>query len=310
MCKNKINFLPKEIVRYDKLENYTTFKIGGKATLVTPRSKSEFIYVLDELEKRQIKYKVIGNGSNLLADSKRHKTVYVLTALLNDDFVLDKAFLCVPAGANINQVILFCQNNGLSGLEKLFGIPATVGGMIMMNAGAFKTQIFDHLKSILVYQNGKVFEIEAETISRGTHQTELLHTNITILSATFCLENCEKQEIMKTIRETSLLRTNTQPKGNSAGCVFRNPEGDSAGRIIDSLGLKGSKIKKATISNVHANFIISDGASSLDVLKLIEKTQDTVYDKTGIWLVPEIEYIGENNETYRRLSHTFKIQQE
>lgn len=308
MCRNKINFLPKEIVRFDKLENYTTFRIGGKATILFPRTIKEFVFVLSELEKRQISYKVIGNGSNLLADSRRHKTIYVVTTLLHDDFVLDKNRLCVPAGANINQVILFCQNKGLGGLEKLFGIPATVGGMIVMNAGAFKTQIFDHLESIFVYKNGKVFELDAKNVSRGDHKSDLLNSDNIILSATFCLDYCEKQEIMKTIRQISLSRQNSQPKGNSAGCVFKNPEGDSAGRIIDSLGLKGLKVKNATISDVHANFIISDGANSLQVLKLIEKIQNIVYEKTGIWLVPEIEYIGENNDTYRRLSHTFKIQ--
>lgn len=304
MCKKKIGlFLPKQIIKNDRLSNFTTFKIGGRANIICPRTILEFVKTLKVLDGLNVCYKVIGAGSNLLADSKPHKTIYVCTAEIGEDFIINQNQITVSAGANINQVILFCRDNNLSGLENLFGIPATIGGMVVTNAGAFGVNIFDKLVEIKVYKNQKVESVNPAKIKKQNHWTELINSGTVVLSATFELSHKDVESISNNIRAFATRRSQTQPKGNSAGCVFSNPKGESAGRLLDQAGLKGQRVGKAIISDIHANFIISEHANSKDVLQLVLKAQKQVYQKFGIWLVPEIEFIGDKNDINRRLSH-------
>lgn len=308
MCKkNACSCFSKQIVRKARLSEFTTFKVGGKATIVCPRSVKEFVGVLKALEKSGTMAKVIGAGSNLLISNKKQKTVFVCTRSIVEDFVLEQNFLTVFAGVNINQVILFCQKNHLSGLENLFGIPATVGGMVTMNAGANGTNIFDKIVSIVAFVNGEIVCIDPQSVKKQNHWTEILNSNVTILKVTFELDFSNSKTISETIKSVAKKRALTQPKGNSAGCVFANPKGDFAGRLIDNAGLKGAKFGKAFISQKHANFIISENAKFKDILKLIRHVQKTVFEKFGIWLETEIEIIGEKNENNGRLSHPQQI---
>lgn len=307
MCKRIEALLPKQILKKDRLSNFTTFKVGGRAKIVCPRTEKELVQTLKVLEKHKICYKVIGNGSNILACDKAHKTIFVCTKNVKSEFELDQNFLTVGAGSLISEVVLFCKNHNLSGLEKLFGIPATIGGMIAMNAGAFQTNIFDHLVNIKAFYNGEIVMIYPESVKKKNHFSELINSGVTILSASFELETVCEEEIAKTIRNVFDKRFENQPKGNSAGCVFANPKGDSAGRLIDLAGLKNTKIGNAIVSEKHANFIVSENAKSKDILSLIGLVQKTVFEKFGIWLEPEIEIIGEKHENYGRLSHPQQI---
>lgn len=304
MCKKRIaSLLPKQIIQKSKLSKFTTFQIGGTAFVICPRTELEFVETLKILDMSRISYKVIGNGSNLLADDKVHKQVFVCTKNIDEKFKLCQTTLTTSSGANINQVIMFCKNNGLSGLENLFGIPATVGGMVVMNAGAFGTNIFECITQIVAYKNGKILKINPQDVERLNHWSELLCSGIVILSVTFLLKQKNEKQIDSKIKEVIDKRRANQPGGCSAGCVFSNPQGESAGRLIDSVGLKGFRVGGAFISEKHANFIISEKATSKEVLTLMNFVQNTVYKKYKIWLMPEIEFIGDNNEINRRLSH-------
>ena len=308
MCKKKTcSCFSKQIVRKAKLSEFTTFKVGGKATVVCPRTTKELVRVLKTLDESGTATKVIGAGSNLLISGKKQKTVFVCTKSICEDFVLEQNFLTVSAGANINQVILFCEKHHLSGLEKLFGIPATVGGMVAMNAGANGVNIFDRICSIVAFKDGKVVCINPQSVEKQNHWTEILNSGVTILKVTFELEFSNMKSISETIKKVTEKRVSSQPKGNSAGCVFSNPQGDFAGRLIDQTGLKGLRVGNAFISEKHANFIISENAKFKDILKLIRHVQKTVFDKFGIWLETEIEIIGENNENNGRLSHPQQV---
>lgn len=308
MCKKKTcSCFSKQIVRKAKLSEFTTFKVGGKATIVCPRTTKEFVRVLRTLDESGTKTKVIGAGSNLLISDKKQKMVFVCTKSICEDFVLEQNYLTVSAGVNINQVILFCEKHHLSGLEKLFGIPATVGGMVVMNAGANGVNIFDRIVSILAFANGSVVSIDPQSVEKQNHWTEILNSNVTILKVTFELEFSDIKSISETIKKVTEKRMTSQPKGNSAGCVFANPQGDFSGRLIDQAGLKNAKVGHAFVSEKHANFIISENAKYKDILKLIRHVQKTVFDKFGIWLETEIEIIGEDNENNGRLSYPQQI---
>lgn len=299
MCKRKgLFFFPKSIIKKVKLSDFTTFKIGGKATVICPRNMDELVLVLKRLEDEKMDFKMLGNGSNLLASDKKHKQIFVCTKQIVGFWTCSNQ-VEVSCGTTISELIFFCQKNNLSGLENLFGIPATVGGMIVMNAGAFQTNIFDRLSKLKVFKNGEVCEIEPKTLKKENHWSELLQNHIVVLSATFELENKSSSEIAENIRKIVKLRTEKQPKGNSAGCVFKNPENQSAGKLIDEAGLKGTKIGNAIVSEKHANFIISNGAKSKDVLKLVKLVQRKVFEKFEIMLETEIEIIGENHENHR-----------
>lgn len=299
MCKKKnLGIFQKSIIKHARMQNFTTFKIGGKATILCPRSTEELVEVLKKLENQNSRYKVIGNGSNLLVDSKRHKTIFVCTRDIRE-IEISQNRIYATAGTNINELILFCQKNQLSGLENLFSIPATVGGMIAMNAGSFGSCIFDHLVEIKAFDGQKVVSILPGFVERENHWTELLGRNVTILSAVFELENKASSEIAKTIRNVLKKREKSQPKGNSAGCVFANPKNESAGKLIDKAGLKGLRVGNAFVSEKHANFIISENAKSKHVLKLIKLIQKKVLEKFNVKLETEIEFIGEDYENYR-----------
>lgn len=299
MCKKKnLGIFQKSIIRHAHMRDFTTLKIGGKATILCPRNINEFVDVLEKLERQNLRYKVIGNGSNLLIDSKSHKTIFVCTRNVRE-FEISKNRVFATAGTNINELILFCQKNQLSGLENLFSIPATIGGMIAMNAGSFGSCIFDHLVEIKAFDGQKVVSILPSSVERENHWTELLGKNVTILSAVFELESKSSSEIATTIRNVLKKREKNQPKGNSAGCVFANPENESAGKLIDQAGLKGLRVGNAFVSEKHANFIISKNAKSKHVLKLIKLIQKKVLEKFNVKLKTEIEYIGEDYENYR-----------
>ena len=241
----------------------------------------------------------MGNGSNLLAPSKKTDLVIVCTRAIDEVTYVRHNTVKATCGTNINKLIMWCANSEISGLESLFGIPATVGGMVVMNAGAFGTSIFDRLKEITVFDDGKVETVKASEIETRHHWSQLLNSGKIVLDATFQLEVDSKENIFARIKEVTALRQHKQPKGHSAGSVFKNPTITAAGKLIEDAGLKGRKVGGAYVSKKHANFIISENATDKQVKKLIKIIQKKVLKKFGINLEREIEYIGEVDENYR-----------
>jgi UDP-N-acetylmuramate dehydrogenase len=197
-------------------------------------------------------------------------------------------------GVNLQRLIKFCSDNNLSGLEALSGIPATVGGAIVMNAGAFGKNISDRLVSVETLYNGKINKYYKDQCKFGYRTSRFLGKKEVIVSATFKLVETEKELILAGIEAYKDLRKSIQPTGRSCGSVFKNPSGTTAGKLIDSLQLKGYKIGGAKISTEHANFIITEGkATATDVKKLIDYVKKKVLDAFNIELKEEIEYVGE-----------------
>lgn len=295
--------LDKSIIEYNaEMKNYSTFGIGGKVLAVLkPRTKQELINSVKECKKLNKKYQVIGNGSNLLFSSKSTKRIFITTKYMYADYKVKDNLVTVSAGTMISEYISWCIDHGFSGLEELYGIPATIGGMVMMNAGAFNKQIFDKLESIEILSDNKVEIIKSSEIKHSHHYTELLKTNKIILSVTFRLERLAPSVIKSKCKEVIFQRNEKQPKGKSAGCVFRMAKNNEpAGLLIDKAGLKGLSVNSAVVSDKHANFIINTGyATDKDVKDLIKIIKEKIKEKYKINLKREIEYIGDRDEYYR-----------
>ncbi len=291
--------LPQLNIVKDRLAKYTTFGIGGSAVIVLPHSVKQLVQCINTLSAHNIEYKVIGNGSNLLAPSSGTDLVIVCTRDMKEEISCKDDEISVACGANINQVIMWCMHHGLSGLESLYGIPATVGGMVAMNASAFGCAIFDHLLSVEVLLDGKVKKLKPCDIEVGVHKTSLLNSNAVVLNAYFKLVRESEAKIREQINYIISQRLSKQPKGKSAGSVFSNTEIAPAGKLIDDAGLKGMKVGRACVSEKHANFIINNGASDGQVKKLISLVQEKVKQKFNVTLQREIEYIGETDELNR-----------
>ena len=295
-------YLPKEIIKKGAvLSSFTTFGIGGKCLAVLlPRNKRELIACVKACKVLNKRFQVLGNGSNILASSKNTRRVFIVTTNMEKVINLHETSVNVGAGTHISELILWCEEKGLSGLECLFGIPATIGGCVMMNAGAFGQETYDCLEAVEIYNEGKVQLIDKNNISYSHHKTSLLNSSAIVLSAEFNFKRLAPSVIRSKIKEVMQKRTLTQPKGKSAGCVFRASQGIPAGKLIDELGLKGLRVGGAVVSDIHANFIINDGgATDKDVKKLIEIIQLKLKEKTGFEFEREIEYIGDRDDYYR-----------
>jgi len=301
--KELIKFLPSNIINFNCfLSDYTTFGVGGKVLAVLmPTTKKELIKCVKVCSNLKLKFQVIGNGSNILAPSKSTRRVVVTTRKMESAKIVKDDVLQVNAGAMISDIVLWCAERGYSGLENLYGIPATVGGMVMMNAGAFGSQIFDNLISIEVLDKGLIKNINKEDIEYGYHFTSLLKTGMIILSVKLKLKRLAPSVIYSKCRQIVLERNNKQPIGKSAGSVFRATEQNiPAGKLIDEAGLKGLKEGDAVVSEKHANFILNlNNATDKNIKNLILTIQKNIKEKFGVVLKREIEYLGDRDDYYR-----------
>ena len=297
------NKLDKSIIEYDaEMKNYSTFGIGGKVLAVLkPRTKIELIDCILECKRLNKKFQVIGNGSNILFNSSSTKRVFITTKFIENEFKAKENIVSVSSGMMFSEFIVLCIERGFSGLEELYGIPATIGGMVIMNAGAFNKQIFDYLTEIEIFDGTEIKTIPKEQIKYSHHCTELLKTNKIILSATFKLERLAQSVIKSKCRDFVFKRNEKQPKGKSAGSVFRSTKDNvPAGYLIDMAGLKGLCVNDAVVSEKHANFIINKSfATDEDVKSLIKIIKQKIKEKYNVRLEREIEYIGDRDGYYR-----------
>jgi UDP-N-acetylmuramate dehydrogenase len=276
----------------EPMSRHTSFRIGGKAeALFLPSDEEDLLNLIKILEKENIPYYLLGNGTNVLVSDKGLKGVVI--KLGNHLVGIDPTNGHILAGTLLPKLLKTLCKLGLSGLEKLAGIPGSVGGAIKMNAGVPFFTISNALKAVRVYKKGEVFWLNKEDISFSYRYSSL--NDAIILEAHFNLFPCSSSEIAKNIEEILNKRRLTQPiRGHSAGCVFRNPPGVTAGELLDKVGAKGMREGDAYVSHKHANFIINGGnATAKDVYILIQRCKELVKEKLGIELQLEIELWGE-----------------
>ena len=284
----------------------SSIKIGSNCKLaIFPKNTKELTRVLILLWNEKIYCKVIGNASNVLFVKEICYPI-IFTNKMRDEIEIDKNYVTASCGVLLSKLCETLRKNRLSGLEALVNIPATIGGAIMTNAGAFGHSISDSIVKVKVFYRGKVFEILKNEIKFGYHFTNL--SGFIVLSVTFWFENKNEYDIINLTNKYTYLRNKTQPSGLSLGSVYRKVNSKSAGFYIERAGLKGMRVGGVVVSSKHANFFINEtGGSALDFLGLCKIVESAVERQFGICLAREIEKIGDKDEINFRLPHPLKI---
>jgi len=286
-------FFRGRIALNEPLGHYTSFQIGGPADyFLEPADKDDCVAIVLYCQRQKLPYLLMGKGSNMLvSDDGVRGAVINLEAGLHG-LRCDGAYVIAEAGISIAKLVDFCIQNGFRGVEMLPGIPGTLGGAVMMNAGAYGGETADHLVEVEVLRNGVVRTIPKEEVGFSYRHSGL--RDDVILGARFRLPQGDKAELMRQRRELLIRRNRTQPINYpNSGSMFKNPAGTHAAKLIEDAGLKGCTIGKAQISERHANFMINlGGAKSGDVLALIERAQKTVFEKFDVHLELEVKLVG------------------
>lgn len=286
----------KDVHLDEPLSRHTTWKVGGPADLfVYPHRLEECVHIMKVLQKHHLPWRVIGRGSNLLVDDAGIRGTVIKIGKGLDSFYQEGNRVTVGAGYSTIRLAMMTAKKGLSGLEFAGGIPGNIGGAVYMNAGAHGSDISNVLDSAKVLlETGEYLELSNEQL-KFRYRTTILQETIRglVLEATFRLREGNHQEITANLAKFKDYRRRTQPLDfPCAGSVFRNPPGDSAGRLIEAAGLKGYRIGGACVSPLHGNFIINDqGAKAADILSLIEHIRHVIFDQFQVRLVPEVEVV-------------------
>lgn len=285
------------VLRDEPMKRHTTFRIGGPADyFVTVHSKEEIKEILLLCKKEQISYYILGNGSNLLVGDKGYRGVVIQICRQMNEIYTKGNKIYVQAGALLSKVAAEALANSLTGFEFASGIPGTLGGAVMMNAGAYGGEMKHVLESAEVLTpEGEFLTLSLEELKLGYRTSVIAENDYTVLSAVITLEKGNPDEIKAYMDDLKERRTTKQPlEYASAGSTFKRPEGYFAGKLIQDSGLKGYSVGDAQVSEKHSGFVINRGnASAEDVLTLIKHVQDTVEQKFGVRLETEVKRIGE-----------------
>ena len=279
------------------LKKCTTYRVGGIAKYIAyPKNTESLVKLIKYLKNKNIKYKILGNGSNLLFSDNEYNGVLIKLSEFDDLEFIGKTKLRVGAGYNLIKLSLVTAKKGLTGLEFASGIPGTVGGSVFMNAGAYKSDMGYVVESVKVLTpDEKIISLENKEMDFH-YRTSFLkkHPDYICLEVIIKLNKGKKESIEEVIKDRRQRRLASQPlEYPSAGSVFRNPEDNFAGKLIEDSGLKGKKHGGAMISSKHANFIVNyKNATADDVKYLIELAHDKVKENYNIDLKIEQEFVN------------------
>ena len=274
------------------LKELTTYRLGGKALVYFPENLYEAKSVYSEILSRGRLPLILGNGSNVLAsDSGCCNDEIICTKRLTGIVRVAKDKLFCLSGTMVSSLMNYCRLHGLSGLEYLVNIPATIGGIACMNGGAAGKYISENVISVAIF-NGKTVKFSNYGCHYNYKYSTMRDINAIILSILLKVEPSTSVQVEEKIKAFAERRSNL-PKGKSCGCVFKNPAGDYAARLIELSGLKGKRLGGAFVSPKHANFIINDGNCAEDVRGLIALVKSEVKNKFGVNLEEEVVYLGD-----------------
>ncbi len=292
----KIVTTPKTKLRFaEPLAKHTYFGIGGETTAYLEISSYSELAALARFQREwDVPIAVIGRGSNLLVSDKGFKGISIRLIGELAELEVDDNTVSIGAGLALPKLSKLMSQSGLSGVEFAFGIPGSVGGALIMNAGAWGSSFGDVVTDVTVMcETGEV-----EKLTHDEAKFEYRHSSLDnyfcVTGATIKLQHGDVDTITKQMQDFYKQKTATQPFAEeNAGCIFKNPPGDSAGRLIDISGLKGHRIGGAEVSKVHGNFILNiDNATAKDVLELVAHIQEQVRKETGISLQTEVKRLG------------------
>ena len=272
----------------------TSLRVGGEIEwLLAPETEAQAAAVAGALAEAGVPWRVLGAGSNVLADDREHRYVVVSTREVKGRALFDGERVSVSAGFSLPRLCVEAARQGLSGIEGLGGIPGTVGGALWMNAGAYGHEIGQVVETVRVARGGDVAEVPGAEVSWDYRHTSFKEGEL-LLGCTLRLRRDDPEAIKARMEEAKRKRFSTQPHGaRSAGCFFKNPPGSSlsTGRMIDEMGMKGERRGGALVSPVHANFIVTEGegARARDAYALAEEIRERFRREHGIELEYEVE---------------------
>lgn len=287
----------------EPLAKYTSMRVGGPADYyLEPADKFDLVEMIQYLRKQNFPYMMLGRGSNLLiSDEGVRGAVINLEAGLSH-VTMEGDLVVAESGVHLTKFVDFCIHNSLAGVEMLAGIPGSVGGAVIMNAGAHGGEIADHLVEVEVFRGSDIVKVKKEHAGFAYRTSGF--TGDVVLSASFRLPTGNKEELLNRRRELILKRNISQPLNlPNSGSMFKNPPGTFAAKLIEQAGLKGKRVGNAQISEKHANFMVNLGdAKAADIMTLINLVRRTVHQNTGVLLELEVKLIGFSDEVKREVA--------
>lgn len=286
-----------EILAAEPMKNHTTFRIGGPAdALALPKTPEEVAEVVRFCHEHAQPYYVLGNGSNLLVSDEGYRGLVLQLYGNFNDIQVNGETITVQAGAMLAAVARTAYQTGLTGLEFASGIPGTIGGAVVMNAGAYGGEMKNVLKEVTVLtKEGEVLVIPAKALELGYRTSVIPKNGWIVLGAVLQLEKGDQEQILARMEELKEQRITKQPLDlPSAGSTFKRPEGYFAGKLIMDAGLRGFTVGGAQVSEKHCGFVVNRGnATAADVWELICEVKRRVKEMTGVELEPEVKLLGD-----------------
>ncbi|MDO5715374.1 MAG: UDP-N-acetylmuramate dehydrogenase [Tissierellia bacterium] len=280
----------------EEMKNFTSFQVGGPADLVIrPKDEKSLIQIIKRCREKNYNYYILGNCSNIIVHDDGFRGVIILLKHRLQDISKQDNFITAGAGASLKAVSEYATEHSLSGLEFAHGIPGTVGGAMVMNAGAYDGEMKMVVSSVRVLTlNNEIVELSNEEMNFRYRNSRVQDEKLVVLSTTFQLQKGNREEIRKKYEDFDKRRQEKQPLDMpSAGSTFKRPTGYFAGKLIDDSGLRGFTHRGAGVSQKHCGFVVNKGnATARDILETIEMIQKVVYDNFGVELEREVKIIG------------------
>lgn len=291
-------YVPEEDILFgEQMKDHTTFRIGGEAACFVKISRTEQLRkLIPYLKQVEIPYFLLGNGSNLLVSDKGFDGVILQVADKFDRIERQGTVLKVQSGALLSRVARYAMEQGLSGLEFASGIPGTIGGGVVMNAGAYDGEMKQVVQKVTVLnEEGELLELDNSTMEFGYRTSIIKNRRFIVLEVCLRMREGIPGEILARMEELSEKRKEKQPLAfPSAGSTFKRPKGYYVGKLIMDAGLRGYSIGGARVSEKHCGFIINTGnATAEDVAEVIREVQERVRERFGVSLEPEVIFLGD-----------------
>ena len=295
-CQELIGVLGKDCVRKEEpMRNHTTFRIGGPVQFfVTPENTKDLTRGIHLCQKAGKSYFILGRGSNLLVSDTGWRGVVISMEHLSKSCVQGTSIVA-GAGAPLSRLAREAREAGLTGLEFAAGIPGTLGGALVMNAGAYGSEMKDVLAvATVLAPDGKIHRKDKKELELGYRTSSIIKNGYVVLEAELNLKEGDKNAIGQRMEDLAFQRKSKQPlEYPSAGSTFKRPKGHFAGKLIDDAGLRGFSVGQAQVSEKHCGFVINKGgATAEDVMKLREEVRRRVKEHSGVELEPEIKKLG------------------
>lgn len=282
---------------HEPMSRYTTFRVGGEAEcIVIVQTEAELAKLIPYLNQVEQEYFILGNGSNLLVGDKGYRGIIVKLGGPMEEVHVDGCRIVASAGALLSKTAATARANSLTGMEFAAGIPGSIGGAIVMNAGAYDGEMKQIVESVRVMdRDGQIMILDNDTMEFGYRTSIIKNRPFIVLEVTLQLAEGDEAQIGERMEELARLRKSKQPlEYPSAGSTFKRPEGNYAGKLIMDAGLRGYRIGGAQVSNKHCGFVVNTGnAAAADIREVIEEVQEKVKDKFHVSLEPEVIFLGD-----------------